>query len=292
MVSLLVLLSACASANQSMDKDAAINDPAEGFNRATFEMNYFIDGLILKPVGSLYRDLPPPAVRESFDNFLQNLDTPLTFANTVLQGNVNAAKNSFMRFLINSTVGVFGLIDVATDWGFPYQEEDFGQTLAVWGVAEGPYTVLPVLGPSNTRDSIGKLADLFMDPFRYVVKVRNGEDDLYLARNVSDSISARAKLVGPLEDIEQGSVDFYASLRSLYKQRRDYLIENKDFHNPKSDNGVDPNADKPQTSPVKKIKKSSVESPLLNLQLSQNGESIIFDQIQLPESTPTKTRIE
>lgn len=262
-------LSACASATQPMD--SAVNDPLENVNRAMFEANYFLDGLILKPVASLYRDLPPPAVRESMDNFLVNLGEPLNFINHTLQANVQGATNTLLRFVVNSTIGVLGIFDVASAWfDTPTQREDFGQTLAYWGVDDGPYAMLPILGPSNTRDTVGKIADFFMDPFRYVVDVRNGEEEWARSRSITDGVSGRASILAATDDLEKNSVDYYAAIRSLYKQRRDFLIQNKDADR----------AQKMPQSPV--IKKNDKRSDMpRGLELNLAGGRILSDQ-ELP----------
>ncbi len=267
----LLFLTACASATDTKSVNSGVNDPMEGLNRAMFEANYFLDGLILKPVAALYRDLPPPAVRESMDNFLINLGEPLNFINHSLQANVSGAANTLFRFVVNSTIGLLGAFDVATAWfNTPTQREDFGQTLAYWGVGDGPYAMLPILGPSNTRDTVGKVADYFMDPFRYVVDVRNREEELARARGITDGVSGRASVLAVTDDLEKNSVDYYAAIRSLYKQRRDFLIQNKD-------------ADRAQKMPssadtVKKQRRSDVPG---GLELNLSGGQIMTDK-ELP----------
>ncbi len=267
----LLFLTACASATDTKSVNSGVNDPMEGLNRAMFEANYFLDGLILKPVAYLYRDLPPPAVRESMDRFLLNLGEPLNFINHTLQANAQGAANSLMRFVVNSTIGVLGIFDVADAWfAIPHQREDFGQTLAYWGVGDGPYAMLPLFGPSNTRDTVGRVADFFLDPFRYVVDVRNGEEEWARAYNITDGVSGRAEILSVTEDLEKNSVDYYAAIRSLYKQRRDFLIQNKD-------------ADRAQKMPssagtVKKQRRSDVPG---GLELNLSGGQIMTDQ-ELP----------
>ncbi len=283
----LIILTSCASANMSdgnKGDQSAVSDPIEGVNRATFEFNYFVDGLLLKPVAALYRDLPPPAVRESFDNFLQNLDSPVNFANGLLQGNLDRAGNTLFRFVVNSTVGVLGLFDVAESWfNTPHREEDFGQTLAAWDLGEGPYVMLPVIGPSNTRDSVGRVVDFFLDPLRYVLLIKNSEQELYTARTVSEAVSARAKTIAPLEDIESSSVDFYASVRSLYKQRRDYLIENReDAQSDAKSKNPSNTTKKPKSSGMlkpesKQPDKKAESKPPINLQLTDGTDGTILD---------------
>lgn len=274
LASLLFLVS-CASAGQNPN-DKLVSDPLEGLNRATFEFNYFLDGLLLKPLAALYRDLPPPAVREGFDNFLGNLDSPVTFANQVLQGSVDEASNTLLRFVINSTVGIAGLVDVAGQWGIHSHREDFGQTLASWGAEEGPYIVWPVFGPSNVRDTAGTVADFFMDPLRYILLVKNDEPEWYFARGAAKAVSARARTIAPLDDIEENSVDFYASIRSLYKQRRDFLIENRGTTAP----GEEP-VNATQQKKADAAKPNGKNNAQLNLQMLPE-DRMVLSQKDLP----------
>lgn len=284
----VLLLTACASANQNGESASAVKDPLEGLNRATFEFNYFVDGLILKPVASLYRDLPPPPVRESMDNFLTNLHSPVNFANGVLQGDIDHAGDTLFRFVVNSTVGVLGLFDVADNWfNVKGRHEDFGQTLGVWGMDDSAYVVLPLIGPSNTRDSIGRVADFFMDPLRYILLVHNDEEELFLSRTIADGVSARAKTIDVLDDIEQGSVDYYASIRSLYKQRRDYLIQNKNLRDDQFAPGAPTDTKKTKSSDIigkDGVKKSAAKK--VDLKILGDSEGGILNTSDLPASTP------
>ncbi len=164
-------LASCASAPnndpESLAEYKKINDPAEPTNRFIFDFNQGLDKIIIKPLTSFYRGIFPDPLREGVHNFLNNLKTPVVLTNDILQGEPERAGDTVMRFLINSTVGIGGLRDQASDWGYDAHEEDFGQTLAVWGVGEGPYIMLPLFGPSNPRDAIGKVVDYFLDPIKW-----------------------------------------------------------------------------------------------------------------------------
>ncbi len=281
----VLALTACASANQPGEENV-VQDPLEGLNRATFEFNYFLDGLIFKPVASLYRDLPPPPVRESMDNFLTNLHSPVNFANGILQGDVEHAGNTLFRFLVNSTIGIAGLFDVANNWfNVAYRQEDFGQTLGVWGMDDNAYVVLPIIGPSNTRDSIGRVADFFMDPLRYILLVHNDEEELFITRTAMDGISLRAKTISVLEDIESGSVDYYSSIRSLYKQRRDYMIENREVRE-----GPPPLADDTEKTKSSSILENKSDKKV-NLQITKDADTALLNDQDLP-ATPKLATIQ
>lgn len=219
----LVLVSGCATAPDLGDAEAVaefkeIGDPGEPTNRAIFGFNRFLDTLILKPLASGYRNFPN-AVQRSVYNFLNNLRSPVIFFNDILQGNPNRAGTTLARFIINSTVGIVGLGDVADGMGFAFHNEDFGQTLAVWGVGDGPYVMLPIFGPSNPRDAVGLVADFFADPLN--LWLRNiGYESVIVARGGLRGVDERARNFDALDDLERSSLDFYAAIRSLYRQRR------------------------------------------------------------------------
>lgn len=203
---------------------ADANDPFEGVNRVFFELNDALDGAILRPIAIVYRTVLPDYGRQRIRNVLDNIDAPITLANDVLQGEGKRAGNTFMRFAINTTFGVAGIWDVATDWGFPYHDEDFGQTLAVWGLEEGPYFYFPILGPSNPRDTVGRVVDVGFDPLTYV---QWGDDEwVPVARVALNVIDLRSRNIETLDEIERASVDYYASVRSLYRQVRNDAIRN------------------------------------------------------------------
>jgi phospholipid-binding lipoprotein MlaA len=202
------------------------NDPFEGSNRFFFEVNQVLDEILLRPVAVVYRSIVPDFARDGVRNFMNNLNSPVIFANDLFQGEGDRAGTTLARFGINSTIGIGGLIDVAKEMDLPYHDEDFGQTLAVWGVGEGPYFYFPLMGPSNARDFTGFVVDRGLDPLTYV---NWGDDELEyvpIARTVLNVIDLRSRNIETLDDIERSSVDYYASIRSLYRQSRADSIRN------------------------------------------------------------------
>ena len=228
-VVLSVALAGCASAPQGDPEALAefekLNDPIEPTNRAIFEFNLGLDRILIKPVTGAYRAVAPQSVRDGVHNFLENLRSPIIFANDLLQGSPGRAGTTFARFIINATLGVAGFGDPAADLGFEQHDEDFGQTLAVWGVGEGPYVMLPVFGPSNPRDVTGKVVDFFLDPINWWAS-NTDRDWIPITRAVVTGIDARDQLWNVLDDLERTSIDFYAAIRSLYRQRRQDEILN------------------------------------------------------------------
>jgi phospholipid-binding lipoprotein MlaA len=227
-VALLVAasLSGCATPPKDPDDLAAYretNDPLEPMNRYFFEVNFALDELLLKPLAAWYNAILPTPVEHSVHNFLVNLDAPVVFANDLLQGDKKRAGVTFKRFLINSTLGVGGLFDVASRMGFKYHETDFGVTLGVWGVKEGPYLVLPLLGPSNPRDGVGLGVNAAADPWTYVFAHYNVEYLDYVRYGVQ-LVDTRARNLETLDQIRKGAIDYYATLRSLYRQHRNDQI--------------------------------------------------------------------
>ena len=221
------------------------NDPLEETNRAIFGFNQAVDHAVLIPAAKTYRAVLPPPMQQSVHDFLQNLNNPVIFANDVLQGQLNLAGQTLARTAINTTVGVGGMFDVAKTMGIPHHSNDMGITLATWGFAEGPYVMVPVLGPSNPRDIVGSIADGFADPGDYVA----GQHHLYyaiLARRVTSGIDVRSRNIENLAEIEKTSLDYYATIRSLHRQRRAAQIrhEQSDLPNPTpvqgSDAGLNP----------------------------------------------------
>lgn len=191
------------------------DDPLEDVNRAVFEFNQVVDSVILKPAAEIYVFLLPEEIRRRITNVLRNLGEPLNLVNNLAQGKFERAGSTLTRFAVNSTIGVGGIFDVATDWCYPRAYEDFGQTLAVWGIGDSPFLMLPVLGPSNPRDAVGFGVDMFADPMSYVLI-----DEAGLARSITSGVSQRAAYLDELETVERTSVDFYAALRELYRQYR------------------------------------------------------------------------
>jgi phospholipid-binding lipoprotein MlaA len=177
----VALLSVLTAGCSTSDPEAlAQNDPYEPTNRVVFKVNKAIDNAVAKPVAKFYNHAVPVPVRDSIHNVLTNLDKPVVFGNDILQGEGTRAGETLERFALNSTLGVAGLFDVATAFGVPDHSEDFGQTLGVWGAGEGPYLVIPFMGPDPPRDLAGDVADIFMDPLTYIkfqyrnAEIRNG----------------------------------------------------------------------------------------------------------------------
>jgi phospholipid-binding lipoprotein MlaA len=196
------------------------NDPAEPTNRVIFAGNQWIDRNALQPVARCYQDTVPDEVRGSVHNFGQNLRQPLVLVNDVLQGNMSRAWNTTQRFVVNTTVGGAGLFDVASEWDLPAHDADFGQTLGVWGVEPGPAVQLPLLGPSNLRDTAGTVFGLLGDPVGYVP----GIGTVRMVSTGLDIVDGRARVLATTDDLEKNSVDYYAALRSLYAQDRAAFI--------------------------------------------------------------------
>lgn len=204
------------------------DDPLEGYNRGMFKVNEAIDTVLLRPIAKGYRYITPTPVRTRIGNMSDNLYEPISMVNSFLQGDFSQGMTNFWRFMINTTVGLGGMHDVAATAGLKPRREDFGQTLAVWGVGSGPYIVLPLFGPSNLRDTTGKVADWFMDPMNYVLRdVDDGDWDptLYGVR-AGQALVERERLLDPIDDIYSSSLDPYASFKSIYEQHRDAQIKN------------------------------------------------------------------
>jgi phospholipid-binding lipoprotein MlaA len=202
----------------------AANDPYESTNREIFDFDMRLDRHGLLPTAACYAQVVPEPARDGVHNFLQNLDLPVTFANDLLQGETTRGSETFARFFVNTTFGLGGLFDVATRWGIPNHSEDFGQTLAVWGAGEGPYLVLPFGGPSTPRDFAGNIIDNAFDPTTYIAY--NYKFYWSVGRTLVHVIDVRARSASLLQTIERGSVDYYASVRSLYRQNRQNEINN------------------------------------------------------------------
>jgi phospholipid-binding lipoprotein MlaA len=196
------------------------NDPLEPANRYIFEVNRFADFLVIKPWADTYRRVVPAYGRERLHNVLGNMGQPLDLGNELLQGRFSDGADTAGRFLINSTVGVGGLFDVATGFGLPDRNGDFGQTLYSWGISDGgPYLVLPLLGPSNPRDAVGLGVDMYGDPVGYAF----GSNKLVLAndaRFLATAVDERAEYIESLDALEKSSIDFYAQMRSMARQHR------------------------------------------------------------------------
>ena len=207
-----------------------IKDCFENLNRATFAFNQALDGVIFKPVASAYRVLPSP-VRSGVSNSLDNLSNLVTIPNNILQGDFKKAGINSGRFVINTTIGILGFVDVAQHIGLPdYEKEDYGQSLAKFGIGPGCYIVLPVLGPSTVRDAAGSLVSVMGGDAWYNVTVKNDtqhfSDIDYYSSRVTSGVDFRAKNYDSLDNLEKNSLDFYASVKSLYLQDRQQKILN------------------------------------------------------------------
>ena len=210
------MTSACAS-SQSADGFQTVYDPLEPLNRSIFKVNEAVDFIVIRPISATYRQVVPDPLQEMVTNFLRNLATPVTLLNELLQGDWEGAEVAATRFFLNSTVGLAGLIDIA-GYNTPelaHRSEDFGQTLGVWGVGDGPYLVLPLLGPTNLRDGVGRIVDTASDPLTYV-----DDETITWTRLGLTAVDARARSLDALDEIQGSSIDFYAAIRSLYWQNR------------------------------------------------------------------------
>ena len=212
------------------DQPEKIKDCFEKLNRATFSLNQGLDKVLIKPIAKGYRNLPNP-IQKGTSNAVKNLSNLITIPNNILQGDVRTAMINTGRLVLNTTVGLMGTIDVANKMGFPkYEKEDYGQTLGKWGVGPGCYLVLPVLGPSTVRDTAGSFANIFGgDPWYNASIHGNNEflsEGVFLTSKALSGIDFRSNNLESLENLEKNSIDFYASLRSLYLQDRANKINN------------------------------------------------------------------
>ena len=212
------------------NQPSEVKDCFEKINRATFAFNEVLDGVIIKPIAGAYRGLPTP-VKSGVSNSLDNLSNLVTIPNNIIQGDFKKAGINSGRFIINTTIGILGLIDAAELFGIPeYEKEDYGQSLAKLGFGPGCYVVLPVLGPSTVRDTAASMVNFMGGDAWYNVTVRNetqhfSEVDYYLSRATA-GVDFRAKNYDSIENLKSNSVDFYASVKSLYLQDRQKKILN------------------------------------------------------------------
>ncbi len=219
---LAATLAGCATPPNDPAERAAFeqnNDPLEPFNRQTLDLNLLLDRILLKPATKVYIAVVPEEGRDALKRALDNMKEPVVVINNVLQGEPARAGIAAGRFTVNSTLGVGGLLEIAAKWGLEKQIGDFGQTLFVWGLPEGPYLVAPILGPTNPRDLVGMGIDAYADPFSFLATVK-AIDEIQIARFVLDGIDQRARVIDILDDLQKNSLDFYAQLRSLMQQRR------------------------------------------------------------------------
>ncbi|RCK38276.1 ABC transporter [Thalassospira profundimaris] len=218
------MLTACASTEPAQDMSDF--DPIEPVNRVVHGVNGAVDFMLLYPAAMWYRDIAPEPVKTSVSSFVRNLNEPLNSLNALLQGDPEQAAASIQRFIMNSTLGFLGFNDVAADFGIPYRREDFGQTLAHYGVGAGPYIVLPLLGPSNLRDGIGIGVDYVANPLTWGSRNSDTAEALYLGSIGLSALHYRYATVNQLNELQKSSLDYYAALRSLYRQQRNTLIRN------------------------------------------------------------------
>ena len=236
------LISLMLATNVSADTDGEnslskknsgeVKDCFEGLNRATFSLNQGLDKAIFKPVARSYRKLPSP-IRSGTSNALENISSLITIPNNILQGEFRKAGVNTGRFVVNTTVGILGIFDVATKMDFPeYEREDYGQTFGAWGIGAGCYVVLPVIGPSTVRDAFGSFVNVLGgDPY-YNASVHGNnqylDKEIYMTTKIVSGIDFRAKNLESIDNLEKNSMDFYASVRSLYLQDRQQKIRNSD----------------------------------------------------------------
>ena len=226
-----LFLSFSALADDGVKKSSGdLNECWEGFNKATFSLNQALDGILFEPLAKGYRYLPSP-MRKGTSNMVSNISNLMTIPNNLLQGDFKSAANNTVRLVVNSTLGILGLFDVATGLGYEkLDKEDYGQTLAAWGMKPGCYIVLPVLGPSTARDAFGQaISFLGGDPWYNITSendTRYFKDSDYFISKMADGIDFRAKNIEAFDSIEKNSIDFYASVKSLYLQDRERKISN------------------------------------------------------------------
>lgn len=203
-----------------------VNDPLESINRAIFDFNEVVQDAFLRPITRFYNDTVPATARQGVSNFINNLSTPVTLANDILQGEGQRAMQTVGRALVNSTYGIFGFADLAGELGVERHKEDFGQTLAVYGIEEGFYLVLPILGPSNPRDAVGKLlVDPYFEPLGLYLD-NTDRESIAFGISAFKGVEEYARIVEELDQVKKTSVDYYAAIRSLYRQKRKTEIHN------------------------------------------------------------------
>lgn len=219
-----ITLGACAHPPAEPEARAEyrrINDPAEPTNRVVFAGNKFVDDNALQPVARAYQEHMPSVAQKGIHNLVGNLRQPAVAINDLLQGNRGRSWNTVQRFTINTTVGGGGLFDVATDWNRPGHRADFGQTLGVWGVGPGPSVQLPLLGPSNVRDTVGTVVDVVANPTNFIP----GGAIIGAAAGAAGMVDGRARALSATDSLEKQSLDYYAASRSAAAQLREALVE-------------------------------------------------------------------
>lgn len=211
----VLFMTGCATTSQS----TSANDPLEGYNRAMYKFNDAVDTAIIKPVAKGYDTVVPDPISQGVSNFFSNLDDITVIFNDLLQGKFYQAYRDTHRFVLNTTVGVAGIFDVASLSGLHKNDEDFGQTLGVWGAEPGAYVVLPFFGPRNVRDTFGLIGDMFTDPLMYVEG-----DDARFALIGTRVVDTRANLLKAEKVLDEAATDEYSYVRDAYMSRRQYLV--------------------------------------------------------------------
>lgn len=218
-------VTACASSPDA-DTFSGVHDPYEGWNRRVFAFNEVVDKATLEPAAKAYRAVTPRIARTGVRNVLSNLGAPVVFVNDVLQGNPDRAGTTFSRFAVNSTFGIAGIFDVAAASGLEGHREDFGQTLAVWGVDSGPFLVLPIAGPSNARDLVGTGVDVAINPLTWtVIEDENTDRTVDITRGALGALSARESLIETFDTLRE-QPEPYIAYRRAYSAQRDAAIRN------------------------------------------------------------------
>ena len=219
----LSVLAACSTNDTSPN----IPDPMEDMNRVILKMNENTDKNVILPIAKGYRKVTPDFVRGAVRNFLTNLNSPIIIGNELLQGDITGAGNATARVIINTLAGFGGILDLAEMGGIEHEPEDFGQTLATWGVGDGMYIMLPLLGPSSLRDATGALVDGYADPLRiYLFNI--DEEPLHYVRVGAGLLAKREELIEVVDDLRRNSFDYYAAVRSAYVQHRQSLINDQE----------------------------------------------------------------
>lgn len=219
-------VSGCASSGYDDSATPGMSDPFENTNRAVFDFNQKVDDNVIHPIVDGYRYIVPQPARTGVHNVLNNLQSPVSLANEILQGDIDGASMVTFRAVVNTLVGFGGLFDFAGAEGYTVDAEDFGQTLAVWGVDHGPYIVVPILGSSSARDYSGYFVDTFADPLRWYL-FNTGEEHIYYKKMGAKYLDVRNELKDLLEELQFSSIDYYASVRNTYYQARKALVSDQ-----------------------------------------------------------------
>ncbi|EIJ43489.1 surface lipoprotein [Beggiatoa alba B18LD] len=253
-LSCLITFAAVSSLSGCATVTADNVDPYEPINRKIYAFNEAIDDAVLRPVAMTYKEITPRPINEGVSNIFSNVGDVVVVVNDLLQFKGKQAASDSMRLLFNSTIGIFGILDVGTAFGFPKHYEDFGQTLGYWGVGSGSYIVLPFFGPSSTRDTVGWAGDLALDPRWYIGEGERTRNFIAVT-NVVSAVDKRADLIGVEKVLDQGALDQYTYVRNAYLQRREFLVY--DGNPPKKESSeelddlfsdIEDNKDKPKAS--------------------------------------------